>query len=68
MKNPAASSGVSFNGKSFIGIALPNPCTPFITAASGQRAAGLLATLLRPKPYSGFFRINLPGECNAKND
>jgi hypothetical protein len=27
-------------------------------AASGQRAVGLLATSLRPKPYSGFFRIN----------
>jgi hypothetical protein len=28
-------------------------------AASSQRAAGLLATLLRPKPYSGFFRKKL---------
>jgi hypothetical protein len=28
-------------------------------AASGQRAVGLLATSLRPKPYSGFFRIKL---------
>jgi hypothetical protein len=35
MKNPTASSGVSFNGKSFMGVAPPNPCLPFITAASG---------------------------------
>jgi hypothetical protein len=40
MKYPAASSGVSFNGKNFMGVAPPNPALPFITAASGQRAAG----------------------------
>jgi hypothetical protein len=35
MKNPAASSGVSFNGKSIMGALPPNPRLPFITAASG---------------------------------
>jgi len=35
MKNPAASSGVSFNGKSILGALPPNPHLPFITAASG---------------------------------
>jgi len=40
MKNPAASSGVSFNGKSILGALPPNPHLPFITAASGLRAAG----------------------------
>jgi hypothetical protein len=67
MKNSAARSGVSFtcasaqarcNGKSFMRALPPSPLLPFITAASGQRAAGVLAAKLRPKPYSGFFRIN----------
>jgi len=35
MKNPAASSGVSFNGKNIMGALPPNPHLPFITAASG---------------------------------
>ena len=35
MKNPAASSGVSFNGKSILGALPSNPHLPFITAASG---------------------------------
>jgi len=36
MKNPTASSGVSFNGKSFMVAPPPNPRLPFITAASGS--------------------------------
>jgi hypothetical protein len=31
-------------------------------AASGLRAEGLLATTLRPKPYSGFFRMKVTCE------
>jgi hypothetical protein len=35
MKNPTANSGGFFNGKSFMGVAPSNLCTPFIIAASG---------------------------------
>jgi len=35
MKNLAASCGVSFNGKSFMGAQSPSPRWPFITAANG---------------------------------
>ena len=34
------------------------PRLSFITAASGQRVAGLIAAMMRPKLYSDFFRIN----------
>jgi hypothetical protein len=62
MMNPAASSGVSppligITRKSDMGGLQPKP--PVGSRTFGSRfitAAGVLATALRPMPYSGFFR------------